>query len=95
MYLQCVDKVPHPGGIHRAWGYVTNSYVVSHQRGQGIGQQLLDLLIDVARARGLEFLIVWPSQDAMSFYLRAGFRSVSEAHAGGDDEPPLELTLSG
>ena len=33
MYLQSVDKVPVPGQIERAWGYITNSYVASEQRG--------------------------------------------------------------
>ena len=94
IFLQCVDKVPEPGGVQRAWGYVTNSYVVSQQRGQGVGRQLLDLLLGEARVRRLEFLIVWPSRGAVSFYRRAGFRPVSEAHAAGDDEPPLELALS-
>ena len=93
MYLQCIEKVPVPGRSPRAWGYVTNSYVASEQRGHGLGRVLLDLLIDAARARGLEFLMVWPSEDASSFYRRAGFRPVSEVHAGHDDEPPLELLL--
>jgi len=93
MYLECIDKVPVPGGIQRAWGYVTNSYVASEQRGLGLGRKLLDLLIAVARGRGLEFLIVWPSKEAVPFYARAGFRPVSEVHAGDDDEPPLELVL--
>src|SRR4030095_5553238 len=62
MFLQCVEKVPAPGAKHRKWGYVTNSFVDSRYRGQGIGQQLLKLLIETARKRGLGFLIVWPSE---------------------------------
>ena len=93
IYLQCVDKVPIPGEIGRRWGYVTNSYVAADQRGQGIGQALLRLLVDAARERGLEFLIVWPSEEAVSLYERAGFRPASEVHDRPDDYPPLELTL--
>ncbi len=93
VYLQCIQKVPIPGEIQRSWGYVTNSYVASHHRGRGLGRKLLELLIDVARARGLEFLIVWPSKEAVPFYLRAGFCPVSKVHAGDNDEPPLELVL--
>ena len=93
MYLQRVDKVPIPGEIKRSWGYVTNSYVSAEQRGQGIGQGLLDLLVDVARTRGLEFLIVWPSEGAVSLYERAGFRPASEVHDRPNDYPPLELAL--
>ena len=93
MYLQCVEKVPVPGGIRRFWGYVTNSYVASEVRGKGVGQKLLNSLIDAGRERSLEFLIVWPSQESVPFYERSGFRPVSEVHVGPDDEPPLELLL--
>lgn len=93
MYLQCVDKVPIPGEIDRAWGYVTNSYVSRERRGCGIGRDLLNFLIDIARARGLEFLIVWPSEEALSLYERAGFRPAAKVHDRCDDSPPLELEL--
>jgi ribosomal protein S18 acetylase RimI-like enzyme len=94
MYLQYVEKVPVPGKINRAWGYVTNSYVSPEQRGRGIGGQLLNLLIDTARRYPLEFLIVWPSEEAVSLYQRAGFRLASEVHDHADDYPPLELVLN-
>ena len=93
MYLELVSKLPVPGKSRRMWGYITSCYVASEQRGQGIGRKLLDLLINAARARGLEFLILWPSEEAVSFYRRAGFRPVSEVYAGTDDEPPLALAL--
>lgn len=38
-------------------------------------------------------LIVWPSDDAVAFYVRAGFRPVSGVPAAPNDEPPLELVL--
>jgi len=93
MFLQCIEKVPAPGAKQRAWGYVTNSFVDPPKRGQKIGEQLLHLLILVAHDRDLELLIVWPSEAAVAFYQRAGFRPVSEVHVGPDDEPPLELML--
>ena len=94
MFLQFVEKVPAPGAAQRAWGYVTNAFVDSEQRGHGIGQRLLEFLIEAAQNRGLEFLIVWPSEAAVAFYRRAGFHPVSEVHAGADDEPPLELMFT-
>jgi len=94
MFLRSVSKVPNPGARDRAWGYLTNSYVAPTHRGRGVGARLLDLLIAGSRDLGHEFLIVWPSEEAVSFYGRAGFREVAEVHAGGDDYPPLELTLT-
>ena len=93
MYLQLVEKVPIPGAIHRAWGYVTNVYVEADWRSQGIGGQMLDLLTAAGREQALEFLIVWPSEEAVPFYRRAGFRPAAEIHARPDDYPPLELEI--
>jgi GNAT superfamily N-acetyltransferase len=93
IFIEAVSKVPNPGAIHRTWGYVTNSYVAPGYRGQGVGGRLPDVVIGAARERGHEFLIVWPSEEALSFYTRAGFREVAAVHAGPDDYPPLELVL--
>jgi ribosomal protein S18 acetylase RimI-like enzyme len=93
IFLRSVSKVPNPGAMHRRWGYVTNSYVAPLYRGKGVGRELLDILVQAGRERDHEFLIVWPSEEAVSFYARAGFREVSKVHSGHDDYPPLELRL--
>jgi len=93
MFLQYVEKVPAPGSMHRQWGYVTNAFVDPELRSRGIGQKLLQLLIDGARHRGAEFLLVWPSESARTFYRRAGFLPLADASEGAGDEPPLQLTL--
>lgn len=94
VFLRSVDKVPNPGARDRAWGYVTNAYVAETHRGQGVGGKLLEVVLAAARERGHEFLIVWPSEEALSFYVRAGFKEVADVHGGPDDYPPLELVLS-
>lgn len=93
-FLRSVSKVPNPGARDRAWGYVTNTYVAPTHRGRGVGGRLLEVVIAAAREQGHEFLIVWPSEEALSFYARAGFREVADVHGGPDDYPPLELVLS-
>ncbi|MBW3554547.1 MAG: GNAT family N-acetyltransferase [Gemmatimonadetes bacterium] len=75
-------------------GYVTNSYVAPSHRDQGLGGRLLGVVIAAARERKHEFLIVWPSDEAVSFYTRAGFQEAAEAHRGPSDYPPLEFVLS-
>lgn len=94
IFLRSVSKVPNPGARDRAWGYVTNSYVAPAHRGRGVGARLLDLVMAGARERGHEFLIVWPAEEAVPFYARAGFREVAEVHSGADDHPPLEVILT-
>jgi ribosomal protein S18 acetylase RimI-like enzyme len=92
MFLEFVEKVPSPDGAAHEWGYVTNAYVEPEWRNQGVGRRLVDVLIDAARKRRVEFLIVWPSKAAVSLYRRAGFRPVEEVHVD-DDEPPLEFVF--
>lgn len=94
IFLRSVSKVPNPGARDRAWGYVTNSYVAPAHRGRGVGTRLLDVVITGARELGHEFLIVWPGEEALSFYARAGFKEVDDVHGGPDDYPPLELVLA-
>jgi len=94
MFLRSVGKVPDPGARDRAWGYVTNAYVAGTHRGQGVGGRLLDLVVAAARERRHELLIVWPNEEALSLYVRAGFREVADVHGRPGDYPPLELLLS-
>jgi ribosomal protein S18 acetylase RimI-like enzyme len=93
MYLERVTKLPLPGTLRREWGYITSAYVAAEERGRGLGQELLGHLVEAARERRLEFLILWPSDEALPFYRRAGFRPVSDLWTGAAGEPPLALVL--
>lgn len=72
-YLQRIEKVPRPYPRPPAWGYVTNVYVVPELRNAGVGRRIMDALIDETREEGMDTLLLWPSQRAVPFYLRAGF----------------------
>jgi GNAT superfamily N-acetyltransferase len=78
VYLELVDKVPRPVRQPQRWGYVTNVYVRPHHRGAGIGSLLLDAAIRWAKEQGVEFLIVWPSEESVGLYARHGFEPASE-----------------
>jgi GNAT superfamily N-acetyltransferase len=73
IYVYCVPKVPRPGRFGQRYGYVTNVYVEPDVRNAGIGSALLRQVIAWACAERLELLLVWPSEESVRFYKRAGF----------------------
>jgi GNAT superfamily N-acetyltransferase len=76
-------RMPRPGRMSSAWGYVSNMFVREEARGRGIGSALLGALIDAADARGYVRLVLSPTLRAIPFYERAGF-VVPDERAGGD-----------
>jgi GNAT superfamily N-acetyltransferase len=85
--LQRVRKVARPYARPTHWGYVTNVYVDQAWRNRGLGQAILERLIAQARSEGLDTLLLWPSQRAVSLYERVGF-----APATGAMELPLSAS---
>jgi GNAT superfamily N-acetyltransferase len=81
VWVQIVQKVPRPGrfGGHNRYGYVTNVYAEPETRGRGVGSRLLQCAITWAREQELEFLVVWPSEESVRFYQRAGFQRSADA----------------
>jgi GNAT superfamily N-acetyltransferase len=77
--VEIIAKVPRPNRLHARWGYVTNVYTVPEWRGQGMGTSLMHHVQAWATATKLEFLVLWPSKRAVSFYRRAGFTPEDEA----------------
>jgi len=73
IYLQLIEKVPRPGALDQHFGYVTNVYTRPDSRNQGLGAQLMNHVIEWAKTRQLEFMILWPSDRSAPFYQRAGF----------------------
>jgi GNAT superfamily N-acetyltransferase len=74
VWVQVIHPVPRPGRFGRRYGYITNVYSEPEVRGQGIGSCLLKCAIDWARDQRVAFLFLWPSEESVSFYQRAGFR---------------------
>lgn len=81
IWVQVIHKVPRPGRFsgHNRYGYLTNVYTEPEFRGRGIGSQLLARTIAWARGQELEFLVLWPSEESVAFYERAGFRRSPDA----------------
>jgi ribosomal protein S18 acetylase RimI-like enzyme len=72
VWLQTIDKVPNPGAEAERHAYITNLYVQPAFRG-GIGQRLLAAAMDWCKARRMDSVILWPTDDSRSLYARHGF----------------------
>jgi GNAT superfamily N-acetyltransferase len=79
IYLQIIEKVPKAERLRNVFVYMTNVYTKPEWRGQGIGGRLLHRACVWSRENNLEFIIVWPSEEAVGFYGRAGFQPVKDA----------------
>ena len=88
MWLQFVEKIPHPSRDRweRPIAYVTNVYVEPSLRDEGLGGRLLDAAMTYAREREAAEAVVWPTPRSVSFYRRAGF---------GAEAGPLGMDLAG
>lgn len=75
VFVGLIDKIPRPTREHRWIGYVTNVYTRPKHRGQGVGAALLEGVTSWAAERDVELLVVWPSDESVGFYERAGFAS--------------------
>ena len=75
VYVGLIEKIPRPTQEHRWIGYVTNVYTRPDHRGHGVGAALLERVTSWAAERDVELLVVWPSDESVGFYERAGFAS--------------------
>ena len=72
VWLQTIDKVPNPGAEAERHAYITNLYVQPAFRG-GTGQRLLAAAMAWCKARRMDSVILWPTDDSRSLYARHGF----------------------
>jgi diamine N-acetyltransferase len=90
-----------PAGFAMVWRdpgervfYIWRFMVDARFQGKGVGRRALELLLDEARADGVDevTLSVVPEgpRSALAFYERCGFRTTGEMH-GGEAEMKLSL----
>lgn len=73
LWLQLVPRVPRPGSGSSPLGYLTNVFVAKAHRNSGIGSRMLDHVVEWSRTHPTSVVVVWPSDEAIRWYRRAGF----------------------
>ena len=73
IFIHRIDLVPRPCKLKDQFGCITNNYTQPKYRNQGIGSKLMGHVKKWAEEEDYELLIVYPSDDSVSFYKRAGF----------------------
>ncbi len=78
IFVHRIDLVPRPCKVQDQFGYITNNYTKPAYRGQGIGSKLMEYVTQGAKNEDFELLIVYPSEEAVRYYERAGFTSEND-----------------
>ncbi len=73
VWLQILEKLPNPVAEPEAHGYVSSLYVRPAHRGAGLGSALLRSCLDACRSARVDAVLLWPTPDSRSLYLRHGF----------------------
>lgn len=78
VWVQWVDRVPRPTHRAHSLGYVTNVYVAPAWRNRGVGGRLLAAAVEDGRRIGHALMFLWPTEESVEFYRRAGFERSDE-----------------
>lgn len=72
-WLVTIERVPGPQVWVRRAGHLQSVYVLPAWRGRGVGASLVQAVLAGARAVGMDFVWVHPSERSFPLYQRAGF----------------------
>lgn len=78
IYIELIKKVPRPGRITHPFAYMTNVYTVPAYRNKGIGSKMLSFINKWVEENNYEFVIVWPSDEAINYYKKNGYVQSTE-----------------
>lgn len=86
VWVHLFPKVPNPAEEPEAHAYLTNTYVEPAYREHGLGTALVEAAVRWCRRKGVDSLILWPTDDSRPLYRRLGC---------APSEGVFELDLSG
>lgn len=78
IYIQLIQKVPRPGRVTHPFAYMTNVYTIRDYRNSGVGSKVLTSINKWIEENQFEFVIVWPSEEAVNYYKKNGYVHCTE-----------------
>lgn len=72
IFIELIQKVPRHGRFTHPFAYISNVYTVPEYRNMGIGSKLIKSIHNWIDENEYEFVIVWPSDEAVPFYQKNG-----------------------
>jgi GNAT superfamily N-acetyltransferase len=77
--MMVINWPPHPSHpLQARRGYILNVFVEPFSRGKGLGRELMEIAMEEANRRSLQYLILHATAMAMPMYEKFGWRRTSE-----------------
>jgi GNAT superfamily N-acetyltransferase len=73
IWVELIDKLPNPVAEPERHAYLSNLYVRPLHRGSGAGERLLAVALAECDARGIDAVLLWPTEQSRPLYARHGF----------------------
>ena len=78
IYIELIQKVPRPGRVTHPFAYMTNVYTIPEYRNGGVGSKVLSTINNWIKENKYEFVIVWPSDEAINYYKKNDYVHCTE-----------------
>jgi ribosomal protein S18 acetylase RimI-like enzyme len=73
-WMYFMPKIPNPTAELERHAYISNVYVTPGSRG-GVGSRLLAAALEAAKSERVDSIVLWPTNQSRSLYMRHGFVS--------------------
>jgi ribosomal protein S18 acetylase RimI-like enzyme len=83
--LAVTHGAPKPGNLSGIEGYIYNLYTLPERRNQGIGSELFNRLLAIAKERNIKYCWLFATQDGRPIYARRGFVPITTAMKRTDE----------
>ncbi|SDC98482.1 GNAT family N-acetyltransferase [Glycomyces harbinensis] len=91
-WMALTHRVPTPQVLDRTVGDVQSVYVIPEARGQGLGSRLMEAVLAIADALGLERVTVHSTTRAVPVYRRMGFAKSHRLMQFEPEPPPADAS---